>query len=218
MPLIFLTGGAGNLGKTVVETLLQAGHQLHLSVFSEADQTPDGVHRHLTDLTNENAVSSTLNEIIAKESKINAAVFLAGGYMAGATDAVTMSDIQKMIKLNFETAFYAAQNLLTHFRNTGGGQLIFTGARAAMENKTAAHNVAYALSKQLLYQYCNMINENEKAHHISAHILLPNTLDTALNRSLMPDADFTKWTQPLSIAQKINNIIKGEEKNTVIQF
>lgn len=218
MSVIFLTGGAGNLGKTVVNSLLEAGHSLHLTVRHEDEKVDSRAGKYTTDLTDKNAVTKAIQKIVATGQTIDAGVFLAGGYTGGGTDKVTIEDIHKMIMLNFETAFHAALILLNQFRASVGGKLIFIGAAAAMNNKTAAGNVAYALSKQMLYHFCTMINENEKVHHISAHILLPNTLDTALNRSLMPDADFSKWTKPEAIAHTINNILLGKENKTEIQF
>lgn len=218
MSVIFLTGGTGNLGKTVVSSLLDAGHTLHLTVRHEEENVDSRARKYATDLTNKNAVENAIQKIIATGQTINAGVFLAGGYTGGGTDIVTIEDVHKMILLNFETAFHTSLLLLNQFRKSGGGKLIFIGAKAAMDNKTAAGNVAYALSKQMLYNFCNMINENENAHNISAHILLPNTLDTALNRSLMPDADFSKWTKPSDIASAINNIVIGREQETVIHF
>ncbi|MBS1759017.1 MAG: SDR family NAD(P)-dependent oxidoreductase [Bacteroidetes bacterium] len=218
MSIIFLTGGTGNLGKTVVNSLLEAGHSLHLTVRHEEEKVDSRAGKYTTDLTNKDAVDSTIQSIIVSNQTINTGVFLAGGYTDGGTDKVTIEDVHKMMLLNFETAFHASLLLLNQFRKSGGGKLIFIGAKAAMDNKTAAGNVAYALSKQMLFSFCNMINENENRYNISAHILLPNTLDTELNRSLMPDADFTKWTKPSDIASTINNIIIGREQETVIHF
>lgn len=218
MSEILLTGGAGNLGTTVVDTLFNAGHALHLTVIQENDITHNKGAKYTADLTSDAAVEKLIGQVLAPGRKIDAGVFLAGGYMAGSLDTVTAADIHKMVVLNFETAFHTSVQLIKHFKNSGGGKLVFTGAKAAMENATAAGNIAYALSKQMLFNYCSMINESEKANHISAHILLPNTLDTALNRSLMPDADFTAWTQPQAVANAVKNIVEGNETNTVIRF
>lgn len=218
MANIFLTGGAGNLGTVVVDALIEAGHSLHLTLFSDADKTHEKANRYVTDLTHIDTVGNTIDSIVGKVQKINAGVFLAGGYTSGGIDVVDMEAIHKMIKLNFETTFFASQKLISHYKTNGGGCLIFTGARAAMENATAAANVAYALSKQMLFNYCMMINEQAHKNKITAHILLPNTLDTALNRSFMPDADFSKWTSPDDIGQIINRIVEGKETNAVIRF
>ncbi|MEO7310237.1 MAG: hypothetical protein ABIX01_07575 [Chitinophagaceae bacterium] len=63
-----------------------------------------------------------------------------------------------------------------------------------------------------------MINESEAAFNTTAPILLPGTLDTAQNRTLMPEADFLEWTSPEMVAIAIQQVIEGQETGTVIHF
>jgi len=35
---------------------------------------------------------------------------------------------------------------------------------------------------------------------LTANVILPGTMDTPANRMAMPDADFSKWVQPASVA------------------
>ena len=120
--------------------------------------------------------------------------------------------------MKFAAAFNSVLPLVNHFRKKGGGKLIFIGAKAAYNNSTAINNFAYSLSKQMLFNFTGMINESEAAFNTTAHILLPGTLDTVLNRQQMPDADFSKWTSMQIIAETISNIIAGKEVKTVIEF
>jgi NAD(P)-dependent dehydrogenase (short-subunit alcohol dehydrogenase family) len=218
MSAILLTGGAGNLGKTVVQSLHEAGHSLHLAVMSETDNIHNMGLKYTVDLANKEKADAFVAQVIHNAGLVNGGVFLAGGFVPGGLDKLNIEDINKMILLNFTTAFHVALNLIQHFKNTGGGKLIFIGAKAAMDTHIAVQNQAYALSKQLLYNFSNLVNESGKVDNISAHILLPNTLDTELNRSLMPDADFSQWTKPSDIAGTIRNIMEGKETNTVTRF
>lgn len=218
MSAILLTGGAGNLGKTVVQTLHEAGHSLHLAVMHENDITHTMGMKYPVDLTNKEKTDAFVEQVIQNAGQVNGAVFLAGGFTAGGLDKLNMEDINKMILLNFVTAFHSSLRLVQHFKNTGGGKLVFIGARAAMDISSAAQNQAYSLSKQMLYNFSSLINESENAANISAHILLPNTLDTELNRSFMPDADFSQWTKPAALANTIKAILEGKETGTIIRF
>ena len=38
---------------------------------------------------------------------------------------------------------------------------------------------------------------------ITSNVILPGTMDTPANRKAMPDADFSKWVQPTSVASLI---------------
>lgn len=218
MQNIFITGGTGNLGKQVVDALSAENiYALHLAVRDEINEPAHHIFHHNSNLLDENATADLINSIAA-QGDIGAAIFIAGGYMYGPADAANMQDVHKMIDLNFATAFHPSKHLLQHFRKKGSGKLIFIGAKAATVPGMAAQNMAYALSKQMLMHYVEMINETEQQHGISAHILLPGTLDTELNRKQMPDADFSKWTSLSSVCNTISSILKGTEQSSVISL
>jgi NAD(P)-dependent dehydrogenase (short-subunit alcohol dehydrogenase family) len=42
-----------------------------------------------------------------------------------------------------------------------------------------------------------------KDHHITVNCILPGTIDTPRNRSDTPEADFSKWVEPESMANVI---------------
>ena len=171
------------------------------------------------DLMNEFSTAALVAEIIETQGQLDAVIFLTGGYMAGDLSQTSASDIHKMIEVNFNTAYNVAaplikMNRLQHKKT----RLIFIGAKAAMDNNAATHNVAYALSKQLLFHYTEQINTSEKVYGTEAYILLPGTLDTVFNRNAMPDADFSSWTKPDTIADHIHKIIDGLQLNAVIEL
>lgn len=213
-----MTGGTGNLGKTVVETLLTAGYHLHLSVREVSSEITESISYYKTDLTSQQDSETLVRSILDKENNILAGVFLAGGFVPGGLEKTKWDDISKMVSLNFATAFNTAQSLLAHFREKGSGKLIFIGAKAAMNNSSAIGNFAYSLSKQMLFNFSTLVNESENKSGITSHILLPGTLDTTLNREYMPDADFSKWTSTTAMANTISDIINGQEKRSVISF
>ncbi|WAC14632.1 SDR family NAD(P)-dependent oxidoreductase [Dyadobacter pollutisoli] len=218
MSNILMTGGTGNLGKSVVETLSAAGYHLHLSVREINEPGTDKISYYQTDLESPGQSENLVKSVLDTENDILAGVFLAGGFVPGGLEKTGWDDISKMISLNFATAFNTAQSLLAHFRQKGAGKLIFVGAKAAMDSGSAINNVAYSLSKQLLFNFSEMVNESENKNGITSHILLPGTLDTALNRGFMPDADFSKWTSTIAIAETISDIIGGQEIRSVISF
>ena len=218
MKHILITGGTGNLGKVVVNKLLESGYQLHLATREQTDTTTENIYYYPAELTSPESSQFLVENILSKADNISAGVFIAGGFVSGSLLQTSMEDINSMVQLNFATAFNSAIHLVNHFRKKGGGKLIFIGAKAAYNNSTAINNFAYSLSKQMLFNFTGMINESEAAFNTTAHILLPGTLDTVLNRQQMPDADFSKWTSMQIIAETISNIIAGKEVKTVIEF
>lgn len=216
MKNIFITGGTGNLGKQVVDALSAENiYALHLAVRDEATDAPHNIFHHNSNLLDEDATAALI-ENISNEANTEAAVFIAGGYMYGPADAAAINDVHKMVDLNFATAFHPSKHLIKHFKKNGKGKLIFIGAKAATIPGIASQSMAYALSKQMILHYADMINETEKQNGITAHVLLPGTLDTALNRKQMPDDDFSQWTSLSSVSAAVLSILKGTETSSVI--
>lgn len=217
---LFIAGGVGNLGNVVVDALQQQNYQMHLAVRSlEGVKEEDQKSYYHLDLSDEVHVSITIDEIIEKSNTpFYAGIFMTGGYVYGGYAETTLHMLNRMIQLNFETVFPSAKKLLELFEKQQHGKLIFIGAKVAQNPSMAAPQLAYSLSKQMLYNFTEIINSIHSGAKISAHIILPGTLDTPLNREQMPDADFSKWSSPSVITQTIIDLLQGKEIRNVIEL
>lgn len=219
MKNILITGASGNLGKTIVAAFEQAA-DYHINIISREEvQGSKNLKAFHIDLLDEISAASLVEEIIETQQHLDAVIFLTGGYIGGDVTQNSSADIQKMMAVNVATAHNIAGPLIKINRQQKRKlNLIFIGAKAAMEDSTSVNNIAYALSKKTLYHYVTLINESESEAGTSAHIILLGTLDTAFNREAMPDADFTKWTSPLDIAMRIKKLVDWLLLETVIEL
>ncbi len=219
MKNILITGASGNLGRTIVAAFEQV-NDYHVNIISrEAGRGSKHVKAFNVDLLNEDFCALLVKEIIETQVHLDAVIFLTGGYVSGDITKNSSVDIQKMMSLNVATAHNIVSPLININRHIKRKlSLIFIGAKAAMELPSAVNNIAYALSKKTLHHYVSLINESEKKFGTSAFIVLPGALDTTINREVMPDADFTKWTKPGDIAQCIRAIVQGEKTESIIEL
>jgi NAD(P)-dependent dehydrogenase (short-subunit alcohol dehydrogenase family) len=215
MKHLVITGGKGNLGKTISHRLHEHGYHLHLAVRGHESVGSERLSHYSVDVSADDAAATWI-EHLATKNELSAGIFLAGGFVAGDLLSSSMQQIREMVELNVATAFNLALPLLRHFRSHGGGRLIFMGARIATDPKQAVLNSAYSLSKLMLLNLAELINASDSSYHSSAHIILPGTLDTAANRELMPEADRSAWTSPDLIAETIENILNKKETRTLI--
>ena len=199
---ILITGASGNLGHAVVQKFVQADFKVYGTDRSGASM--EGAEIASVDLTNEAAVNAYIEQIISKDQHLNAAVLLVGGYASGNLLATDGAALQKMYKLNFETAYFVVHALLPHFEANGGGHFVLIGSRAALEPNAALYNVAYGLSKSMVVALANIINAYGKDKGIRASVVVPSIIDTPPNRANMPDADYSKWTTAEAIADNIH--------------
>ncbi len=104
--------------------------------------------------------------------------------------------------MNFLTTFFLASALSPWMRETGGGRVIFTGAKAPLDGGGAAM-IPYTLSKSSVIELAKLINETSNTTNVSAAVIAPSIIDTPINRKYMPDADFEKWVTPSEIAAHV---------------
>ena len=220
MSNIIISGASGNLGKEVTEKLLDSGHELYVTTGSHYDGGFDhlsGVKTFSIDLLEAQGSSVFVDHVIANAGSIQAGIFLVGGYTYGDILSTSDEELEKMIHLNFFTAFHLVKPLIAHFKKQGsGGKLIFIGAKAAVEKNSGDASFAYTLSKSLLLKMADMINAEYHSAGITATMIAPEIIDTPVNRKAMPDADFTKWISPADIAENIASIIQHPEAHETI--
>jgi short-subunit dehydrogenase len=217
MKNIIITGASGSLGEVVVGAFKSDDYFLNL-VMRQEYRSGERFKVWNADLTNAHAIGKLVRDITDENPKIDAVIHLVGGYMSGKLAQTNLSDLDQMMNLNFKSAFVLFKEILPFFKNQRESKFICIGAQAASVPELGRNNVAYALSKQLLYKFIQIIQAEEFVEKISAHILLPTTLDTEVNRKQMPHADFSQWTPLSEISETIKKIVEGQEQRGVIHF
>jgi len=216
---ILITGASGNLGSACVEKFTSEGHTV-IAVVSPGKSLPQqqNLFTYESDLTQEDSAKSIIDKIINDQKSIHGAILTVGGFAMGPIETTTVDDIQKMLTLNFHTAYNVVRPLLKHFKNQNDGQFVLVGSRPALEASSGKNSVAYSLSKTLVLKLAELINAEASDNKIRASIIVPNIIDTPSNRKDMPNADFSKWLTPPAIADVIYHVIQGTRVEAVIKL
>jgi len=208
MASLIITGANGNLGLTVVNRLLKDGyHLLAASGRSGAANLPH--HEKLeireVDLLNEEQAHNFVKTVLQTNPGLQAAVLLVGGFAMGKLADTGKSELDKMINLNFYTAYHIVRPLLSHFLDRPeGGQFILVGSRPGLNANDGKDFFAYSMSKAMIFKLAEFINAEGKDKRVTATVIVPSTIDTEANRKAMPDADFSKWVPAENIADAIS--------------
>lgn len=202
---ILITGATGGLGSVVVPYFLERGWRVIAAVSEEnAKNKPEGhplLDVQVVDLTDERAVGSLIASLIEGYGAIDAALLLAGGFVAGAVGDATGNEVKTMFAINFETAYYVVRPVYNHMISMGKGRIILMGARPALTAAEGKAAVAYSLSKSLLFHLADILNADAKGKNVVTHVVVPSTIDTPNNRRWMPGADFDSWVKPEQLAE-----------------
>jgi len=207
MASLIITGANGNLGLTVVNRLLKDGyHLLAASGQVGAGTLPEDKNLFITevDLLNEDAAQKFVETACQKNPDMQAAILLVGGFAMGKLIETKKADLDKMIALNFYTAFHIVRPLLAHFLGKNqGGQFILVGSRPGLNAADGKDFFAYSLSKAMIFKLAEFINAEGKDKGVTATVIVPSTINTEANRKAMPNADFSKWVPAENIADAI---------------
>ncbi len=210
MKSIIVTGAAGNLGQAVVKRFANDGHKVYAALGLGEDsrlfsQSPLAAHIHtqFLNLTDETVSEGYVKNIIALDPDVETAICIVGGWQPGTILETTGYELDKMIKLNFSTAFNIVRPLLEYFERRGRGQFVFIGARPAINPAEAKSQVGYALAKSMVLRLAEIINDQGKFKDIRASVIIPSLLDTPQNRTAFPDTPADEWVTPEVAADTI---------------
>lgn len=213
MPTIILTGANGNLGQVVTSYLLSLDYQV-IAVTGPGGTGSLPSHSHLTidevDLFSEQQTASYIHSLTGRFPDIQAGVLLVGGFAMGRLAETSDQMLEDMIRLNFHTAFHVVKPLFSFFESKPeGGQFILIGSRPGLYPAEGTAFFAYSLSKSMVIRLAEYINAEGEGKHITASVIVPSTIDTPANRTAMPEADFSRWIPPSSIAEAIAFSLTG---------
>ncbi len=205
---IIISGAAGNLGRAVTQKFLDNGFHVEAILgpgddpgFMEANE----LRAQSVNLLDEEASKVFVEKVAGSHDELCGAVMIVGGFSTGNLLETDAASLQKMYKLNFETAFFLARPLLKILESQeNGGQLVFIGSRPAINPEEGKDLVAYSLSKSLVFGLVDLVNATYKGKDISAAVVVPGTMDTPGNRAAMPEADFSRWVPTSGVANAIH--------------
>ncbi|UCH09288.1 MAG: SDR family NAD(P)-dependent oxidoreductase, partial [Fidelibacterota bacterium] len=162
------------------------------------------------DLTDRVAVNFMVAEILRHLDTCHAWINVAGGFsMDGLVEEVPAEAWPRLFDLNFITCLNACQAILTVFKEHGFGRIINFGSLAG--DLGMAQAGPYAVSKAAVMNLTLTLAQ-EGEPQVTANLIIPSIVDTPANRKAMPRADFSGWTHPLTIAEKIVDILAETDR------
>jgi NAD(P)-dependent dehydrogenase (short-subunit alcohol dehydrogenase family) len=203
-----VTGGTGALGSAVVARFLAAGAKVHATYIKDEEAAAlsarlgdsAALALHKVDLTDESAVNSLVDTVVAGEGRLDVLANIAGGFAGGAIAASSSEKLETALAVNLRTCFLCCRKAAEAMAGAGaGGRIINVGAKAALA--PAPKMACYAAAKAAVLGLTAALARELGPAGITVNAILPGTIDTPANRRAMPKADFSRWTQPEAIAE-----------------
>ncbi|OMJ70423.1 hypothetical protein SteCoe_31609 [Stentor coeruleus] len=190
-------GGSGSLGSSVISVFKNHWETTNLDFIENKEANynivvspADDTEKHL----------AQANEVL--KGKYDMILSTAGGWCQGDIESANVfSQVEMMMRNNVYPSVLAGHLATKYATETGiivlsGSLLVFKENTPSMLAygicKTMVHNIALNLSTKQ-----NLTSENRII------CLVPDILNTEVNRESMPSADHTKWVSPMKIAEKL---------------
>jgi len=212
--IALVTGANGGLGSYVTKVLLDAGAAV-VGVSRKIQQSEFDSASFIAlpaEISTATGASSVVDSVVNRFGRLDVVVHTVGGFAGGQSVAETDdATFQRMMDLNLNSTFFILRAVLPAMRKTGKGRIVAIGSRAALEPGPRVG--AYSASKAAMVSLVRTVALENKDVGITANVILPGTMDTPANRQSMPNADYSKWVQPASVAALIRWLISDSGKD-----
>lgn len=199
-------GGTGALGSAVVEAALAAGHRVVVPWIAEderkaLEETSAAVAAAerlvlvRADVTDEAGARAALEAAGVPDLLVNGV----GGFAGGTPFVDTpLEDWDRMYRMNVRSAAALSRAALPGMLARGRGVIVNVAAQPAFD--CPPNLSAYSASKAALVALTRTLDAELSGRGVRVNAVVPTTIDTPANRAAMPDADWSTWTPPESIA------------------
>jgi NAD(P)-dependent dehydrogenase (short-subunit alcohol dehydrogenase family) len=130
-----------------------------------------------------------------------ASVQLAGGFAMAPIAETSLTEFERMWRMNTVTCFLACREAVRSIRRAGGGRIVNVAARPVVA--PAPGMTAYVASKAGVAAITQALAAELAGDRILVNAVLPSIIDTPANRAAMPSADHAAWPTPAQLAQAI---------------
>ncbi|MBO5066529.1 MAG: SDR family oxidoreductase [Clostridia bacterium] len=211
--VIAITGASSGIGRYTAIALMNMGHIVYdLS----RRNIPNGNVKYIkTDVTDEENVRASIDEIIKNEKRIDVVINCAGYGISGAVEFTRLCDAKRQFDVNFFGMVNVNKAVIPYMRKEGKGLIINISSVAAVTH--IPFQTYYSASKAAVESYtCALANEL-KPFGIFVSAIQPGDICTeftsARNKSFLGDDVYEG-----RISRSVEGMEKDEQKGMSPEF
>lgn len=193
--VVLVTGAATGIGRATALAAASGGARLVL-----VDLNADELERtaaqarsagaecatHVTDVSDETAVASLAERVLAETAVPDAIVCSAGIQRAGRVETVDVRDWDALMSVNARSCFLVAKNFVPGMRSSGkGGSIVNIASLAGVAGGSGM--TAYSASKGAIIAFSKALANEVADAGIRVNSVCPGWIDTPFNQPAIDD-------------------------------
>ena len=184
-----ITGATGYLGRALAKGFSDAGARLFLSGRNE--ETLASVAKEfnaravVAELTEENAASSVVNQVLEEAGRIDTLIINAGTLADGLVAGLTDDELSRVYEVNLMAAFRMLRTALKPMIVNRSGNVIAVSSTAAQ--RPGVGQAAYASSKAALESFVRITARETASRGIRINAVAPGLLEGGLSARILDD-------------------------------
>jgi NAD(P)-dependent dehydrogenase (short-subunit alcohol dehydrogenase family) len=220
-----ITGAAMGLGKAIATAYVQAGVTVALLDFAAQELSAvaaklrnDGgkVFTYAVDLRDANATADAAKSAISDMGSLDILVSNAGILVTKPFEQHGLEDWDNVLSTNLRPAFVISKNVYPHFKEHGGGVILFVSSASGI--KGFLDETAYCAAKHGLEGFMKCLAMEGKEHNIRVNTITPgHGMHTPLSEVHYTEEQKKVWVEPMALTpaflELATTAISGERLN-----
>ena len=188
--IAIVTGGSSGIGRQTALALSKAGVKVY--EFSRRQSENEGMIHLGTDVTDELAVKSSVNEVLLREGRIDILVNCAGFGISGAIEFTSENDAKRQLDVNFFGTVNCTKAVLPVMRKQRAGRIVCVSSVAGPV--PIPFQAFYSVSKAAINSYVMALANEVRPYGISVCAVQPGDISSgftdARSKSLEGDEQY----------------------------
>ncbi len=190
-----ITGAASGIGKAIAELYARQGAAVAIADINQqaADATAAEINQAggkaigiAMDVTDEAAVNTGTDKVVAKFGHLDILISNAGVQIINPIEQFAFADWKKMLAIHLDGGFLTTKAALKHmYKDDRGGVVIYMGS--VHSHEASKLKSAYVTAKHGLLGLARTLAKEGAPHNVRSHVICPGFVRTPLVEKQIPE-------------------------------
>ena len=203
-----VTGGAGSIGRAIVETVVACGGRVcaididRATLEEMSKQLPADLYCYrVVDLSSTDAIRKNFAEIIAEFGQLHGLVNCVGVLSTKLFEEISQEEWNKIISINLTGVFAAIQSVFTHMKANRYGRIVNVSSVAGKVGGGLMGRGAYATSKAGVNGLTKVVAKEGGPFNVCCNTVCPGWTDSRMINELVDEANYNRLKGMVSMAR-----------------